>query len=254
MASGAVFPNPGKPLYLVKNNLPKSGARVAQMWRGGCTLPDSIKNRTGTRRSALLPSGNLASQRPKTEDQRGLDLETARSLILILLVVTPVLAQSHLPSEILPEVRTESNEIQSTTNYLPAVAAPTSLPDTPAPHRARVIDKKFIAVMGALGGAESLRFTTHKLVLDHEFEAGAPWVTSVPPNQHLIAKYAAIYAAELLVAYEIKKPHSWLPGDRIIRKLWWVYPAAMIPIHVKNGIRSMRTQSPSCPVEECESQ
>jgi hypothetical protein len=181
-------------------------------------------------------------------------LETARSLILILLVVTPVLAQSHLPSEILPEVRTESNEIQSTTNYLPAVAAPTSLPDTPAPHRARVIDKKFIAVMGALGGAESLRFTTHKLVLDHEFEAGAPWVTSVPPNQHLIAKYAAIYAAELLVAYEIKKPHSWLPGDRVIRKLWWVYPAAMVPIHVKNGIRSMRTQSPSCPVEECESQ
>ena len=108
--------------------------------------------------------------------------------------------------------------------------------------------------MGALGGAESLRFTTHKLVLDHEFEAGAPWVTSVPPNQHLIAKYAAIYAAELLVAYEIKKPHSWLPGDRIIRKFWWAYPAAMVPIHIKNGIRSMRTQSPSCPVEECESQ
>ena len=178
-------------------------------------------------------------------------METARSLILILLVVTPVLAQSHLPSEIIPEVHTE---ITSTTNYIPFVAVPVSLPDTPAPHRARVIDKKLIAVMGALGGAESLRFTTHKLVLDHEFEAGAPWVTSVPPNQHLIAKYAAIYAAELLVAYEIKKPHSWLPGDRIIRKLWWVYPAAMIPIHVKNGIRSMRTQSPSCPVEECESQ
>jgi len=168
-------------------------------------------------------------------------LETARSLILTLLIVTPVLAQSH-------------NEIQPTTNYLPVVATPVSLPDAPNPQRVKVIDKKFIAVMGALGGAETLRFTTHKLVLDNELAAGAPWVTSVPSNQHLVAKYAAIYAAELLVAYEIKKPHSWLPGDRIIRKFWWAYPAAMVPIHVKNGVRSIRTQAPSCPVDECESQ
>lgn len=259
MASGAVFPNPGKPLYLVKNNLPKFAARVAQMWRGGCTVRDNISNRRATRRSAFLPPGNLASQRPKTDDQRGLNLETARSLILTLLVVTPVLAQSPVPSEMLCDVRTEiteTNEVHPTTGYLPFVAVPVSLPDTPVPQRVKVkvIDKKFIAIMGALAGAESLRFTTHKLVLDHEFEAGAPWVTSVPSNQHLVAKYAAIYAAELLVAYELKKPHSWLPGDRIIRKFWWAYPAAMVPIHIKNGIRSMRTQSPSCPVEECESQ
>ena len=58
-------------------------------------------------------------------------------------------------------------------------APPVVLPDAPAP---RVTDKKFIAVMGVLGGAESLCFTTRKLVLDHEFAAGAPWVTSVPPN------------------------------------------------------------------------
>ena len=114
------------------------------------------------------------------------------------------------------------------------------------------MDKKFIAVMAALGGAESLRFTTHKLVLDHEFAAGAPWVTSVPANPHLVAKGAAIYAAELLVAYELKKPHSWLPGDKVIRRLWWAYPAAMMAIHIKNGVRSIRTQAPSCPVAECQ--
>jgi hypothetical protein len=89
-----------------------------------------------------------------------------------------------------------------------------SLPDAPVPQRAevkvnvKVVDKKFIAVMAALGGAESLRFTTHKLVLDHEFAAGAPWVTNFPANPHLVARYAAIYAAELLAAYELKKPHS----------------------------------------------
>ena len=160
------------------------------------------------------------------------------------------MAQSQLPHEMLSEVR---DEIDATTPYTHASAALVSLPDSPAPQRVKVIviDKKFIAVMTALGGAESLRFTTHKLVLDHEFAAGAPWVTSVPPNHHLVAKYAAIYAAELLAAYELKKPHSWLPGDKVIRKLWWAYPAAMIAIHIKNGVGSIRTQAPSCPVAEC---
>src|ERR1700681_488119 len=143
---------------------------------------------------------------------------------------------------------------------LPVQAPPMSLPDAPVPQRAevkvnvKVVDKKFIAVMAALGGAESLRFTTHKLVLDHEFAAGAPWVTSVPANPHLVAKGAAIYAAELLVAYELKKSHSWLPGDKVIRKLWWAYPAAMPPIHIMNGVRGIRTQAPACPVAEWEEQ
>jgi hypothetical protein len=181
---------------------------------------------------------------------------------MLLLFAVPVLAQcqsssgtlSEKSSEICDEMRREAI---STVYYTPAVAPPVALPDAPTPQAAtvkvadRVIDKKFIAVMAALGGAESLRFTTHKLVLDHEFAAGAPWVTSVPANQHLVAEYAAIYAAELLVAYEIKKPHSWLPGDRVIRKFWWAYPAAMVPIHIKNGVRSIRTQPPSCPIAEC---
>jgi hypothetical protein len=135
---------------------------------------------------------------------------------------------------------------------------PVALPEAPVPQtdqgevHAKVVDKKFIVVMAALGGAEALRFTTHKLVLDHEFAAGAPWVQTVSANQHLIAKYAGIYAAELLVAYEIKKPHSWLPGDKVIRKFWWAFPAAMTVIHIKNGVRSIRTQPPAeCPPELC---
>ncbi len=188
-------------------------------------------------------------------------MQIARALVVMPLVVLlmiasgPALAQSQLPHETLSEVR---DEISSTTPY-PATLAPLiSLPDAPAPQRVKgnvsVIDKQFIAVMATLGGAESLRFTTHKLVLDHEFAAGAPWVTSVPQNHRLVARYAAIYAAELLVAYELKKPHSWLPGDRVIRKLWWLYPAAMAPIHIKNGVRSIRTQAPPCPVAECQAQ
>jgi len=40
----------------------------------------------------------------------------------------------------------------------------------------------------------------------------------------MTAKHAAIYASEVFIAYELKKPHSWLPGDKVIRKFWWVYP------------------------------
>jgi hypothetical protein len=162
--------------------------------------------------------------------------------------------QNQLPNETISEAPAEIDSMAVSA----AEAPPVSLADAPAPQKAegkvkvKVIDKKFIAVMAALGGAESLRFTTHKLVLDHELDAGAPWVTSVPANQHLVAKYGGIYAAELLVVYELKKPHSWLPGDKVIRKLWWAYPAVMVPIHIKNGIRSMRTQAPSCPVDECQ--
>jgi hypothetical protein len=176
-------------------------------------------------------------------------LPTVRLLALVFLVVFQIAghaaAQSHTPNEmpsgVQPEVDTSGGSIS---------APPATLPDAPSHHR--VIDKKFVAVMGALGGAESMRFTSRKLVLDNEFAAGAPWVTSVPPNQHLVAKYAGIYAAELLVAYEIKKPHSWLPGDKIIRKLWWAYPAAMAAIHIKNGVGNIRTQGPGgCTSIEC---
>lgn len=131
-------------------------------------------------------------------------------------------------------------------------AAVVSVPNAPLPASHRVIDKKFIAVMGALGGAESMRFTSRKLVLDNEFAAGAPWVTHVTPNSRLVFQYSAIYAAELLVAYELKKPHSWLPGDRVIQKLWWAYPAAMGAIHIKNGIGNIRTQGAGgCTSIEC---
>ena len=168
----------------------------------------------------------------------------------MLFIVANAAAQNHLPNKLPNEAHDDSNPAGGS-GYTSAL--PVSPPDAPAPHR--VIDKKFIAVMGTLGGAESLRFTTRQLVLDHEFAAGAPWVTRVSSNQHLVATYAGLYAAELLVTYELKKPHSWLPGDNVIRKLWWTYPAAMVAIHIKNGVGNIRTQGPGgCTSVECATQ
>jgi hypothetical protein len=71
--------------------------------------------------------------------------------------------------------------------------------------------------MSALGVAESLRFIRRTLGVEHEYRAGAPWVNSVPSHPNLIAKDAALYASELLVAYEIKRHSTGFPGDKIIR-------------------------------------
>ena len=177
-------------------------------------------------------------------------MPTVRLFALIFLIAGHAVAQDHTPNRMPDKMRAE---IDSSGGFTPSFTQASSLP--PAPRVHRVIDKKFIIIMGVLGGAESLRFTSRKLVLDHELAAGAPWVTSVPPNQHLIAKYAGLYLAELLVAYEIKKPHSWLPGDRVVRKLWWAYPVTMAAIHVKNGVGNIRTQGPGgCTSIECAEQ
>lgn len=176
-------------------------------------------------------------------------MPTVRLFALIFLIAGHAAAQDQI-SKLTPGETRE--KIDAPGEYTPTRST-VPLPNAPVPHR--VIDKKFVMVMGALGGAESLRFTTRKLVLDNEYAAGAPWVTSVPANQHLVAKYAGLYAAELLVAYEVKRPHSWLPGDRIIRKLWWAYPATMVAIHIKNGVGNIRTQGPGgCTSIECAEQ
>jgi hypothetical protein len=108
--------------------------------------------------------------------------------------------------------------------------------------------------MGALGLAEAMHSTTRTLVLEHEQAAGAPWVSSIPSHPGLIATNAAIFASEVLVAYEMKKRHDWLPGDRIIRKLWWVYPVAMAVPHVKSAVHNIRLQPPAgCTSPDCQS-
>ncbi len=162
-------------------------------------------------------------------------------LILALLLARPLAAQNTDFDKIAPEA-------------LPAQPMETTF-TPPAAKPEKVFDKKFFVVMGALGAAESFRFTSRQLVLDHEYAAGAPWVTAAPANQPVMARGLALYAAEFLLTYELKKPHSWLPADRVIRRLWWAYPAAMTTIHVKNAVGNVRTQGPGgCTSIECAEQ
>jgi hypothetical protein len=156
-------------------------------------------------------------------------LTVAQSLIVVLLLVSSLAAQSR-----------DFNKITADPPAAPFVSEPAA---APARHD-KVFDKKFFIAMGALGGAEGFRFTSRKLVIENEYAAGAPWVTSVPSNRFMIAKDLGLFSSELLVSYEMKKSHDWLPGDRIIRKLWWAYPVAMTAIHLKNAVGNVRTQGP----------
>jgi len=186
-------------------------------------------------------------------------MTSTQSLMIVLLLASRVAAQDVTVAEIVAPnaavLRLAHSEI------MPADALPAApIAITPASSQAqpvttfdrKVLDKKFFFVMAALGGAESLRFTTRKLVIEHEYAAGAPWVTHVPSNPPVVARNAGLFAAELLLAYELKKPHAWLPGDRVFRKLWWTYPAAMAAIHIKNAAGNIRTQGPGgCTSIQC---
>ena len=180
------------------------------------------------------PSRKTALDDNSAEDSR---LRVTQFTVLMFLVSSHAMAENDLHPEIHPAALNAAQAV--------------SLPATPQPQR--VVDKKFIAVMGVLGTAEALRYSTRTLVVEHEADAGAPWITSRPSHPNLIAKDAAIYAAELLVAYEIKKPHAWLPGDRTIRKFWWLYPAAMASLHFKNATNNIRTTPPGgCDPSQCQ--
>jgi len=96
-----------------------------------------------------------------------------RLLALTLLIAATAAAQNRAANPISAETSDAMTAAEGSGAITAAPVVP--LPEAPAPHR--VIDKKFIFVMAALGGAESMRFTSRKLVLDNEFAAGAPWVT-----------------------------------------------------------------------------
>jgi hypothetical protein len=43
------------------------------------------------------------------------------------------------------------------------------------------------------------------MIRERAYAAGAPWVTSVLSDRHVVAKDLALYGSEFLVAYELKK-------------------------------------------------
>jgi hypothetical protein len=183
-----------------------------------------------------FPFGKTGHEATKTE---GIPLRAVQFIIFLLLIGSYAKAQNGPRDEGTP-----------TAEYTGSFIQPVSLPATPQPQK--VIDKKFLLVMGTLGVAETMRLTTRHLVLVHEQAEGAPWATTIPSHSHLVVRNASIFAAEMLVGYEIKKRHDWLPGDNVIRQFWWVYPVVAAVIDFKLAAHTMQLRPPvGCTEEGC---
>jgi hypothetical protein len=142
---------------------------------------------------------------------------------------------------------------------LPAQAA--ELPDIPAKASA-VTDKPFIAAMAIEAGAITSDMTTTAIVNGRRqgcftFEGGQrfgqtvcsssiverdPWFGAHPSNARLVFENAGIFAGEAALAYEFKKPHSWLPRpvEQVARRLWWVPLAYQSQMHIRLAIHNGR--------------
>ena len=59
------------------------------------------------------------------------------------------------------------------------------------------------------------------------------WFGKRPSNGRMIGENFALFGVETLIAYQIKKPHQWLPEDKLIRKFWWLPLAYQIESHAR---------------------
>ena len=173
--------------------------------------------------------------------------------VFVILLPSAALAQIYRHNDMLREAEVATG---SSSSYELSASPAAPLPNAPAPQKKSVIDKKFIAVMVGLGGAESVRIATHKLVLDHELAAGAPWVTSVPPNSHVVFKFSGIYAAELLAAYELKNRTPGCPAIEQYEKCGgcippqWRRPCGQC--HPQHAHAAASVRSERVPIAVCE--
>lgn len=89
----------------------------------------------------------------------------------------------------------------------------------------QVIDKKFIVVMAFEAAAKSADFYTTSRCQAAGCTETDPLFGRHPSDTRLVVENVGIFAADVALAYELKKQHDWLPGDKYIRKFWWM-PAA----------------------------
>jgi hypothetical protein len=129
------------------------------------------------------------------------------------------------------------------------------LPDPPS----KVADKQFLLLLSVEAAAKSADFAETAAHLgkqtwvpcvpayaciNHGYVytvlENDPWFGKRPSTGRMIGENFALFGAESLIAYEIKKPHPWLPADRLIRKFWWVPLAYQIQAHARFAYHDSR--------------
>jgi|SRR5579862_3429675 len=138
---------------------------------------------------------------------------------------------------------------------LVTAATAAELPDPPS----RVADREFFVVLAVEAAAKSADFAETAahlgkqtwvpcvpsyVCMSHGYVytvvENDPWFGTRPSTGRMIGENFAVFGAESLLAYEIKKPHQRLPGDRLIRKLWWIPLAYQIQAHARLAYHNSR--------------
>jgi hypothetical protein len=129
------------------------------------------------------------------------------------------------------------------------------LPDSPS----RTIDAKFIAVLATEAAAKSADFVETAAHLGNRVwvpcvpaytcmhhglwfsvQENDSWFGRRPGAARMVTENIGLFGAESLLAYEIKKPHHWLPGDKVVKKVWWLPLAYQIQAHTRFAYRNSK--------------
>ncbi|HXY03883.1 MAG TPA: hypothetical protein VEI49_09920 [Terriglobales bacterium] len=129
------------------------------------------------------------------------------------------------------------------------------LPDRPS----KVADRQFFLLLSVEAAAKSADFAETAAHLgkqiwvpcvpaytciNHESAytvlENDPWFGKRPSTGRMIWENFGLFGVESLIAYQIKKPHQWLPGDRLIRKFWWVPLVYQTQAHARFAYHNSR--------------
>lgn len=129
------------------------------------------------------------------------------------------------------------------------------LPDSPS----KTMDGRFLAVLSTEAAAKSADFAETAAHLGkrqwvacvpaytcmnhgswYTVQENDPWFGKRPGTMRMVTENVGIFGAEGLLAYEIKKLHRWIPGDKVVRKFWWLPIAYQIQAHARFACRNSR--------------
>ena len=129
---------------------------------------------------------------------------------------------------------------------LSGLARSQELPDAPQP---KVVDAKFVLTVGALGGSMAFDMTETRSLLDRGgVEYNVKDFGPHPSTRRLVTVESAYFAGFVLIAYEMKKPHSWMPRwiGGVLRATWWLPLGVEIGNHTRLGLQDRNACRPNC--------
>lgn len=126
-------------------------------------------------------------------------------------------------------------------SYLIEAPKPKPIVERPKPVLGRTTDKKFWLTVGILAASDAADSITTRRALDRGSYETNPLYGTHPSNARMIAVGGAYFAAEVVLAYELKRfsrKHKWA------RWMWAVEPSFQTERHINWALHNERLANP----------